>query len=856
MFIKNTPCPNCNSSRGVAIYKNEDHIAHHCFRCHKHWVFKEGTLEESTIEIRGSIDLNELHSVDIPERFLTKEACEYYGVKVEVDEINGEISHHYYPYVNKDGDRVYKVRKLPKEFYFIGSAKGLQFFGQDLVGTGGKLLVICEGELDTLAVYQTLKKHGKNYRVVGIPNGASDISSVKNNLEWLESFETIIFCFDQDIAGEEGFQKIADLLTPGKSKIMKFSEKDPCKMLQVGKESELYKAVFSAKTFHPAGIISGQDTWDLIKEKQKVDCVMYPDDWKDFNHKTYGIRLGELDTWTSGSGCVDCDTEFLTPYGWKKISEYNNLDLVGQIDINSNRLIFNYPLNYIKAPCTTLIQFETKYGINQCLSDEHVVLYKNNHNVYKTSSFHEIKNRHIQSIYGFHGKFPTTTRLFREDSDEFTTWELLLQVAVQADGRIVKNGKDNYTQMRFTKIRKYNRLLEICKLGKLKYKDNGVNNEGYYEVIVWPKYPDKIFDEKYWNLGHHQLLLMAKESLFWDGDQKRNYSTNIKANADFIQYAWTVNNIRATIYEDKRHHNINYIVHKCGNNFVSISNSNKKIELKSYQTKDGYKYCFTTHTGFLILRRNNCIFITGNSGKTQFIRELQYHIFNQTKENIGVIALEEPITDSIEALMSLHLNKRIHLPDVRASVSDDDLYSAWLATAGTNRFHFYDHFGSVDEESLLSKIRYLARALDCKYIFLDHLSIVVSEFASDGDERCRIDTVMTKLKKLTQELMIWIGLIVHLRKTSGGRSFEEGGVPTLDDLRGSGSIKQLSNSVYATSRNQQASDIFDRNTNHLHVLKCRFTGRTGPSDKIYFDEDTGRMCNLELVKPKEEDMSL
>jgi twinkle protein len=100
---------------------------------------------------------------------------------------------------------------------------------------------------------------------------------------------------------------------------------------------------------------------------------------------------------------------------------------------------------------------------------------------------------------------------------------------------------------------------------------------------------------------------------------------------------------------------------------------------------------------------------------------------------------------------------------------------------------------------------------------------------------------MHNLKMLTQELGIYIGLISHLKKAPQGRSFEEGYVPSSDDLRGSGSIKQLSNNVYAISRNQQEEDDTQRNTSTLTVLKCRYTGRTGKADYLLFDEVTGRM---------------
>ena len=83
--------------------------------------------------------------------------------------------------------------------------------------------------------------------------------------------------------------------------------------------------------------------------------------------------------------------------------------------------------------------------------------------------------------------------------------------------------------------------------------------------------------------------------------------------------------------------------------------------------------------------------------------------------------------------MAIDLNKRIHLPDVQST--EEELHGAWYNTSGTGRLYFYDSFGSLDNDSLVSKIRYFANGLGCKYIFLDHLSIVVSEFASEGGER-------------------------------------------------------------------------------------------------------------------------
>ena len=230
------------------------------------------------------------------------------------------------------------------------------------------------------------------------------------------------------------------------------------------------------------------------------------------------------------------------------------------------------------------------------------------------------------------------------------------------------------------------------------------------------------------------------------------------------------------------------------------------------------------------------------SGKTQFLRELKYHYYRTTNFKIADIALEEDVGDSMAGMMSLHLNKRITLPDVH--VTDDEEQSAFKYLFESGRWSGYDYFGGLDNDNLISNIRFFA-ATGHKLIFLDHLSIIVSEYASDGGERERIDTIMTKLAKMVKELNVTIFLIVHLKKTSAGRSFEEGATPSLDDLRGSGTLKQLSWIVIGLSRNQQHPDKKCANTSKVTVLKCRFTGRTGTADYLYFNDVTGRMHKVE-----------
>jgi len=246
------------------------------------------------------------------------------------------------------------------------------------------------------------------------------------------------------------------------------------------------------------------------------------------------------------------------------------------------------------------------------------------------------------------------------------------------------------------------------------------------------------------------------------------------------------------------------------------------------------------------VRPGSIVTITSGTGmgKTSFMRELKYHYYQTTDMKIADIALEEDVGDSIAGLLSLHLNKRITLPDV--DVTEEEEQNAFQHLFSTGRFTLYDYFGGMDDDSLFSKLRYFA-ATGHKLIFLDHLSIIVSEYASEGGERERIDTIMTKLAKLVKETGVVLFLVVHLKKSSTiGSSFEEGAQPTLDDLRGSATLKQLSWDVLGLSRNQQHPDKQCADISEITVLKCRFTGRTGTADHLRYDQRTGRMIHTDI----------
>ena len=156
---------------------------------------------------------------------------------------------------------------------------------------------------------------------------------------------------------------------------------------------------------------------------------------------------------------------------------------------------------------------------------------------------------------------------------------------------------------------------------------------------------------------------------------------------------------------------------------------------------------------------------------------------------------------------------------------------------------FYDHFGSNSIDAILHCVRFFANALNCKFIVLDHVSIVLSD-QQQGDERKAIDEIMTKLRMLVQELDISLILVSHLKRPSSA-GHEEGAVTSLSQLRGSSSIGQLSDIVLGLERNGQHEDETERHTTTVRVIKNRFSGLTGPACRLLYSVETGRMTERE-----------
>ena len=233
------------------------------------------------------------------------------------------------------------------------------------------------------------------------------------------------------------------------------------------------------------------------------------------------------------------------------------------------------------------------------------------------------------------------------------------------------------------------------------------------------------------------------------------------------------------------------------------------------------------------------LFTSGTgSGKSTVIKEIILDLLAKTDDKVGLISLEESVGDTAEKFISMALERNIMDPP---PATEEDLRRGFDTVFGDERLVLLDHQGSVGDSSLIDKIEYMA-LMGCKYLVLDHITIAVSEGSDGLSGNEAVDKMMSDLLKVCKKHNVWLGLISHLRKSAGGgQNFEEGKLASIDDIKGSGSIKQISFDIIAFARNLVADDETERNTIHFRVLKSRFTGLTGDAGAAAYDIRTTRL---------------
>ena len=82
-------------------------------------------------------------------------------------------------------------------------------------GSNNKKITICEGEIDAMSVSEMVAP--KRYPIVSVRTGAAGaVTDCKKQYEYINSFEQILLCFDNDEPGREASRRVAELFPPKK----------------------------------------------------------------------------------------------------------------------------------------------------------------------------------------------------------------------------------------------------------------------------------------------------------------------------------------------------------------------------------------------------------------------------------------------------------------------------------------------------------------------------------------------------------------------------------------------------------------------------------------------------------------
>lgn len=279
--LERRACPKCTEA-GRDTSGDNLHVFEtghqHCFACSYH-VYPENPVMQETPH-----GWTEQY---VPWRGISAETMVAYKAHTLVAG-NGvpEEIHFRYP-------RGTKIRPIAsKTFRAVGDLSSGQLFGQDLFPAGSaKAITITEGELDALSVFQMF---GNKYPVVSVRSSSAAKRDCADQFDYLNSFDTIYLCFDNDPVGQGAVKSVASLFDFNKVFHVKLTGfKDANEFLMAGREEEFRKIWWNSKRFLPDEIISSYSEIDEIIDNDKIEAgISYP--WPRLQEMTYGMRAGEF----------------------------------------------------------------------------------------------------------------------------------------------------------------------------------------------------------------------------------------------------------------------------------------------------------------------------------------------------------------------------------------------------------------------------------------------------------------------------------------------------------------------------------------------------------------------------------
>lgn len=327
--LEHVPCVRCTSSDGLAVYYDDKREFNgFCWVCKESMLLDhvDGEYIERKLEVREKMQLSKYSIDDVLEfpvsgwtaRNIDKSTHELFGVKAQGRK--GEGPHEFYYPNYRDGKLVgYKIRSKFKEGdkevekgkvevgtfkcfrgYVGDNKKGIELFGQNLHETAPKRVFILGGQEDAMSAYQIVRDNVKmdvkkgdlvpGYGFVSPQNGEND-ADIKLQINWFDTAQEIILCFDNDEAGKQCTEAVSQLFPASKVKIMSLrglDVKDTNQALMEGKGKEWWYAIWNAKPYSPAGITNFSDALVKMRDRGNWKLIPFPKSFGKLNELTLG----------------------------------------------------------------------------------------------------------------------------------------------------------------------------------------------------------------------------------------------------------------------------------------------------------------------------------------------------------------------------------------------------------------------------------------------------------------------------------------------------------------------------------------------------------------------------------------
>ena len=251
------------------------------------------------------------------ERRIPRIVSEFYGVKTKLNS-EGEVTYRYYPstengelvgwHVRNDmakREKNEKGKTSQQPFFPIGKVRSdCELFGQSNYAKGGKYLILASGEEDAQAIATAMntekvagKLQFKKYitPVVSTTVGEAALKQIKNNYDYITSFENVVIMYDNDNAGKEGAKKIARILNAGQAKIATYTRKDACEHSKNGEFQSIVKAFWEAEQYSPVDVLHMSELWSDFESGDSNVKIPFPTAWSSLNELMGGgMERGEI----------------------------------------------------------------------------------------------------------------------------------------------------------------------------------------------------------------------------------------------------------------------------------------------------------------------------------------------------------------------------------------------------------------------------------------------------------------------------------------------------------------------------------------------------------------------------------